>query len=183
MRRMIHQLLFAGATVAGFSLALMGNGSAISLYAKEKVPAVSPDDPTLRLYQVLDSTRGGKLADFYVLADVYKDPKTDQEFQRVLRVEYNKDAAFGKLRVYVRNVAKLTPAQLKTYTAQQVYEFGETDSEKFTKTDAGPFGKTGDLYFRAGENMPLATMPITEEVKKTYEMLVTQFLLPALEKK
>jgi hypothetical protein len=55
--------------------------------------------------------------------------------------------------------------------------------EKFTKTDPGPFGKTGDLYLQATENGPLATAPITDEVRKEYETYVAQWLLPALEKK
>ena len=152
--------------------------------AKEKPPVVSPDDVTLRLYQLLDSSYGGKLADFYVIGGVYKDPKVpDKELQRVFRVEYEKDRAFGRLRIYVRSVDKLTPGQLKDYTPTQVYEFAEVDVEKYTKTDPGPFGRTGDLYLQASANGPLATVPITDETRKEYEADVAQWIFPALQKK
>ena len=78
---------------------------------------------------------------------------------------------------------KLTPGQLRDYTPKQVYDFAEEDTEKFTKTDPGPFGKTGDLYFQATENGPLATAPITDDARKEYETFVSQWLMPALEKK
>jgi len=152
--------------------------------AKEKPPVVSPDDVTLRLFQLLDSSYSGKLADFYVIGDVYKDPKVpDKELQHVFKVEYEKDRAFGRLRIYVRSVDKLTPGQLKDYTPARVYEFAELDVEKFTKTDPGPFGRTGDLYFQASENGPLATVPITDEARKEYEAYITQWIFPALQKK
>lgn len=152
--------------------------------AKEKPPAVSPDDLTLRLFQVLDSSYGGRLSEFYVIGDVYKDPKTpDKELQHIFKAEYEKDRAFGRFRLYVRSVDKLTPGQLKDYTPKQIYEFGDMDVEKFTKTDPGPFGKTGDLYFQASVNGPLATAPITDEARKEYETYVRQSVLPALEKK
>src|SRR2546425_8124267 len=64
--------------------------------AKEKQPAIDPNDPTLRLYQLIESSYGGKLDDFYLLADTYKDQKNpDQELQHVLRVEFDKNRAFG----------------------------------------------------------------------------------------
>jgi hypothetical protein len=139
---------------------------------------------TLRLFQLLDSSYGGKLSEFYLVGDVYKDPKNpDHELQHIFKAEYSKDSIFGKFRLYVRSVDKLTPGQLTDYTAKQLYEFGEEDLEKFTKTDPGPFGKTGDLYFQALENGPLATVPITDEARKEYETYVAQWLLPALEKK
>ena len=72
---------------------------------------------------------------------------------------------------------------MKDYTSKQIYEFGDADMEKFSKTDPGPFGRSGDLYFQATENGPLATAPITDEVRKEYETYVAQWLLPALEKK
>jgi len=153
-------------------------------FAKEKPPVVNPDDVTLRLFQLLDSSYSGKLADCYVIGDVYKDPKVpDKELQHVFKVEYEKDRAFGRLRICVRSVDKLTAGQLKDYTPTQVYEFGELDVEKFTKTDPGPFGRTGDLYFRASENGPLATVPITDEARKEYEAYVTQWIFPTLQKK
>jgi hypothetical protein len=152
--------------------------------AKEKTPSVSPNDLTLRLYQLLDTSYGGKLSDFYVLGDVYKDPKTpDKELQHIFKAEYDKARGFGKFGLYVRSVDKLTPGQLKDYTLQKIYEFGNEDVEKFSKTDPGPFGKTGDLYLRATPDGPLATAPITDEVRKEYEAYITQWLLPALEKK
>ncbi len=152
--------------------------------AKEKSVAISPDDATLRLFHLLDSSYGGKLAEFYLVGDVYKDPKNaDKEFQRVFKAEYDKDRAFGRLRIYVRIVDKLSPGQLKDYTPKQIYEFADADMEKFTKTDPGPLGRTGDLYFQATENSPLATAPISEEARKEYEDCVLQWLMPALEKK
>lgn len=83
----------------------------------------------------------------------------------------------------MRSVDKLTAGQLKDYTPAQVYEFAELDLEKFTKTDPGPFGRTGDLYFQASENGPLATVPITDEARKEYEAYITQWIFPALQKK
>jgi hypothetical protein len=152
--------------------------------AKEKPAVVSPDDVTLRLFQLLDSSYGGKLSDFYIVGDVYKDPKNpDKELQHVFKAEYDKARAFGRLRLYVRSVDKLTAGQLKDYTPQQVYEFADADLEKFTKTDPGPLGRTGDLYFQASENGPLATTPITDEARKEYETYIAQWLMPALEKK
>ena len=152
--------------------------------AKEKPAAVSPDDVTLRLFQLLDSSYAGKLAEFYVVGDVYKDPKNaDKELQHVFKMEYDKTRAFGRLRIYVRIVDKLSPGQLQGYTPKQVYEFADADMEKFTKTDPGPLGRPGDLYFQATENSPLATAPISEDARKEYEACVSQWLMPALEKK
>jgi hypothetical protein len=151
---------------------------------KEKTPAVSPDDLTLRLFHLLDTSYGGKLSDFYVIGDVYKDPKIpDKELQHVFKAEYEKGKTFGRFRLYVRSLDKLTEGQLKDYTPSQIYEFGELDVEKFTVTDPGPFGKTGDVYLRATPDGPLATAPITDEVRKEYETIIKQWLLPALEKK
>jgi len=153
-------------------------------FAKEKIPTVSPDDLTLRLFQLLDSSYAGKLSEFYFIGDVYNDPKIpDKELQHVFKAEYEKGRAFGRFRLCVRSVDKLTAGQLKDYTPKQIYDFGELDVEKFTKTDPGPFGKTGDVYFRAIPDGPLATAPITDEARKAYEIYITQWLLPALEKK
>jgi len=170
--------------IAAFCALLSTGGLPGLHFAKEKIPPVSPDDLTLRLFQFLDSSYGGKLSDFYLVGDVYKDPKTpDKELQHIFKAEYEKGRAFGRLTLYVRSVDKLTEGQLKDYTPKQIYEFGDQDVEKFTKTDPGPFGKSGDLYFQATENGPLATAPITEEARKEYETYVAQWLLPALEKK
>jgi len=170
--------------LAVFCALLMTAGLPTFCIAKEKPAVVSPDDVTLRLYQLLDSSYGGKLSEFYLVGDVYKDPKNpDKELQHVFKAEYDKARAFGRLRLYVRSVDKLTPGQLKDYTAQQVYEFADADLEKFTKTDPGPLGRTGDLYFQASENGPLATTAITDEARKEYETDIAQWLMPALEKK
>ena len=152
---------------------------------KKRPPQVSPNDPTLRLYNLLDSKYNGKLEDFCVLADVVNDPKNPgQPQQHVLRVEYSKDRAFGKLNIHVRTVAQLTPEQLKTYSPKQIYDFAETDSAKFTKTDPGPFGRPGDVYFEpASDGGAMGTVTATPEVQAQYERFVTQYLLPALEKK
>jgi hypothetical protein len=152
--------------------------------AKEKPPAVSPDDLTLRLFQLLDTSYGGKLSEFYLLGDIYKDPKIpDKELQHVFKAEYEKERAFGRFRLYVRSVDKLTPGQLKEYTPKQIYEFGEMDVEKFTKTDPGPFGKPADVYLLSTPDGALAAAPITDEVRKEYETYIAQWLLPALQKK
>ena len=170
--------------LAAFCALLSTVGLPLLHLAKEKTPTVSPDDLTLRFFQLLDTSYGGKLSEFYLVGDVYKDPNIpDKELQHILKAEYDKDRLFGRFRLYVRSVDKLTPGQLKDYTPKQIYEFGELDVEKFTKTDPGPFGKTGDVYFRATPDGPLATAPITDEVRKKYETYITQWLLPALEKK
>jgi hypothetical protein len=154
-----------------------------SLWAKDKTPPIDPNDPTLRLYQLLDSSRGGKLVDFYLIADVYKNPdNADEELQHILRVEYDKDRAFGKLNIHVRSVGKIHPDQMKTYTPKEFYEFGLSDLEKYVKTDAGPFGQPGDLYLRAGPDLPLASAEVTDEVRKAYESFLTRYLTPALRK-
>ena len=174
MRKPIPALLGAIAVLVILGAADAGLGR-----AKEK--AIDSNDPTLRLYTLLDTTRDGKMADFCVLADIYSEQGKD--FQRVLRAEYDKSRAFGKLRIYVRSVAKMAPEQLQSYTAKQVYDFGETDLEKFVKTDPGEFGKQGDIYLRGDAESPLATAPITDATRKSYEILVVQYLLPTLEKK
>jgi hypothetical protein len=167
-----------------FALLVIGGGNTGRLSAKEKGTQIGPDDPTLRLYNLLDSKYNGKLEDYYVLADIVNDPKSPgQAQQHVLRVEYNKERAFGKLRIYVRTVAQLSPDQLKSYGPKQIYDFAETDSAKFTKTDPGPFGKPGDVYFEAVDGRALGTATATPEVQAQYEQFVTQYLLPALEKK
>jgi hypothetical protein len=142
------------------------------------------DQATTQLFQVLDASRDGKLTEFYILGDFFKDPsKPDEEYRHVLRVEYNKNNAFGKLKICVRTVGKMTDEQLRAYSPKQIYDFGDSDSEKFVKTTCGQFGVTGDLYLRAGDDSPLTTAPVTDNVRKEYEVLVTQYVTPALEKK
>jgi hypothetical protein len=174
MRKTIPALVAAIAT-----LVILGAADVRTGRAKEK--AIDPNDPTLLLYSFLDTTRDGKMPDFFVLADVYSEQ--GKEFQRVLRADYDKSRAFGKLKIYVRSVAKMAPEQLQSYSAKQVYDFGETDLEKYVKTDPGEFGKQGDIYLRGDAENPLATAPITNETRKSYETLVAQYLLPALQKK
>jgi hypothetical protein len=168
---------------AGVVVALMA-GSVGAPAQRKHGPAVNPNDPTLKLYQWLDQNHGGRLTDFYLLGDTYEDPANPGEkLQRVLRVEYDKNRAFGKLNVYVRSVGKITEEHMRTYTPKDFYEFGLMDLEKFIKTDPGPLGQRGDLYLKATEDRPLATSPITDEVRKHYEALIVQNVLPALEKK
>ena len=151
---------------------------------KDKPLAVTENDPTYRLFQLIDTTRGGKLADFYVVADLYMNPQNPQEeFQRVARVVYDKDRAFGRLTLSMRSVAKMDPAQMRTYSPKEIYEFAESDMEKYTKTDAGPFGGKGDVYFQVTDIGALSTAPITDEVQTTYATLLTQYILPALGRK
>lgn len=167
------------------TLLVLGGGNAGRLGAKERGPQYDSNDPTYRLYNLLDSKFNGKLDEFIVLADVFNDPKNPgQPQQHVLRVDYSKDRAFGKLTIRVRTVAQLSPEQLKSYSPKEVYEFAETESAKFTKTDPGSFGKTGDLYFQpTSEGGALGTVPPTPEAESQYELFVSHFLIPALEKK
>ena len=152
------------------------------LMAKEKNPPIPANDPTAKLFSLLDNSYDGKLSGFYVFADVYKDPDhPDQEWQHILRAEYNKNLFFGKFKIYVCSISKPTEDQLKTYTIKQMYDFGSV-SAKFEKIAAGPLGQTGDLYLRAEGDNPLAIVPITPEVQAAYEKYLTQYLIPALEK-
>ncbi len=166
---------------------LFSSLSAVSMAGKDKgkgkeLPVVvTADDPTFRLFQFLDTNRGGKLTDFYVIVNIYKNPLNPQEeFQRVARVVYGKDLVFGKLTLFLRTVAKMDPAQLKTYNPKEIYEFAESDTEKYTKTEAGPFGGKGDVYFHATDNGALRAVPVTDDVQKDYATLLTYYILPAL---
>jgi hypothetical protein len=167
------------------TILLCGGGRVALLGAKDKVPGVSSDDPTFRLYNLLDSKLGGKLEDFRLLGDTINDPQNPGQVQQhVLRVDYDKGRGFGKLRIVVRTVAQLTPEQLKAYTINEIYDFGESDSEKFTKTDPGSFGRQGDVYFQpTTPGGALGSAPVTDAVQARYERYVTQYILPALEKK
>ncbi len=183
MRTSVRALLIGGGAVLTFLV--LGGGAGGRLSGKEKTPPISPDDPTLRLYNLLDAKFNGKLNEFILLADVFNDPKNPgQPQQHVLDVEYSKDRAFGKLMIHVRTVAQLTPAQLKTYTPKQIYDFAETDSGKFTKTDPGPFGRPGDVYVEpTADGGAMGTVPVTPEIQAQYETFVTRYVQPALEKK
>jgi hypothetical protein len=159
-------------------------GAATLLSAKEKKPVVTGDDTTSPLFNVLDSQYGGKLKDFFILADVIKDPDNpDSELQHVLRVNYDKDRSYGKMNVIVRAVKKPTEEQMKTYSTQALFEFGEYDLEKFVKSDVGPYGKPGDVYLQAKPGFPLAQESITDEVRNAYDVNVNKYILPALQKK
>jgi hypothetical protein len=154
------------------------------LTAKEKSAPVDPNDPTLRLFQKADAIQGGKLTEFYIVGDVYRDPANpNEDSQRILRVEYDKSRMFGKLQIVVRSVGKIQPDQMKAYTAKDFYGFGLSDQAKFIKSDPGPFGKPGDMYLQSQPDRPLSSVPITDDVRRTYETLVTEHLLPALDKK
>lgn len=155
---------------------------ASTLYAKRK-PGSEVDAATSRLFQLFDSGYNGKLDDFYLLADLYTDPQSPgQQYRHVLRVNYDKDRVFGKLTLYVRSVGKLDPQQLQAYTVKQIYEFGETDAEKFIKTSDGDFGSPGDLYLKASDDGVLASAPINEDIRKEYDALISQYVMPAIEK-
>jgi len=131
-------------TLAILFVAGLAGIAAPILAAKDKTPPVDPNDATLRLYQLLDNSRGGKLTGFFVVADVYKDPSSpDEELQHVLRIEYDKDRGFAKLNLYVRSVGKIGPEQMKMYTPKELYDFGISDQEKFMKTEPGSFGRAG----------------------------------------
>lgn len=161
----------------------------VGVSAKEKdktptPPPVDPNDTTLRLFQAIDNTHGGKLTDFYVVADVYRDPQTpEEEYQHILKADYDKSRYFGKLQLLIRSVAKIHPDQMKTYTPKDFYEFGLTDLEKFMKSEPGTFGQPGDLYLKADAEHPLTSTPVTDQVRKQYELLVSQHLIPAMQKK
>src|SRR5579863_4599614 len=170
--------------VSGFALALVAvviPGLTRNLLAKRTPPLVDPNNPTQRLFDFVDNSKAGKLADFYVIADTYADPShPGQQLQRVLKVDYDKSRFFGKFRIYVAAVAALTPDQLKTYTPEQIFNFG-TVVEKFEKINAGPLGQEGDMYLHAQGNLPPAAAPITDDVRREYDTLIAQYILPALE--
>jgi len=153
--------------------------------AKDKPVPVDPNDATVRLFQLLDSSHDGKLSDFYILADLYKDKTSsdpNHELQHVLSVDYDKGRGFGKLNIHVRTLDKLGPEQLKTYTAKQIFDFGDYDSEKFVKSVAGPLGQLGDVFLQATADHPLQDTPITDDVRREYDLFVNQFIIPALQK-
>lgn len=166
----------------GVSVLVASCAGATPTLAKGKKDVVSPDDPTYQLFRLLDNSYGGKLTNFCLVADTFADPSNaGVMLQHVLRLEYDKNLFFGRLRIYMRGVSQLTLAQLKEYTPAQIYGFG-SDFAKFEKINPGPFGEEGDVYFRASAIRPLTPVPITDEVRKEYEFLLTRFVQPALEK-
>jgi hypothetical protein len=160
----------------------MGVGTAAFAHAKPKQNSVSPDDPTYRLFQLLDNAHGGRLTGFYVVADTYTNPaQGGQVFQHVLQVDYDQSRFFGRFRIYVRGVSALTPRQLNQYTPQQIYGFGSA-VERFDKINPGPLGEPGDVCIRATASGTLAEVPITDGARREYELFLTRYILPALEK-
>lgn len=155
-----------------------------SLAGKDKAAVNDPNDPAMRLFQLVDNSKGGKLTEYYVVAGVYKDPATpNEEAQQILKVDYDKAKVFGKLQIVVRSVGKLQPDQMKAYTAKDFFGFGLSDQAKFIKSEPGPFGKPGDMYLQSMPDRPLSSVPVTDEVRRNFETLVTDFIMPALEKK
>ena len=97
-----------------FTLLMLGGINAGTLGAKDKKPSIGPDDPTVRLFALLDSKFDGKLKDFYVLADIFNDPNIPgKPQQHILSIEYDKSRVFGKLQIHVRTVGQPDPEQLK----------------------------------------------------------------------
>ena len=95
--------------VGGTILALLVLGQVGRLAAREKSSPTDPNDPTHRLFTLLDDKFNGKIEGFYMLADLVPDPKNaGQQLQRVIEIDYGKDRAFGKLNLHVRTVAPLT---------------------------------------------------------------------------
>jgi hypothetical protein len=140
------------------------------------------NDPTDRLYQLLDQSMDGKL-DLYLLGDTYTDPSSSgDQYQRILRVVYNKDLYFGRFTIHIRSVAKMSPVQLATYTPRQIYHYAANDTAEFEKITPGLFGKTGDLYLVASDDHPPASAPITRGVQQEYENLVVNYILPSVQK-
>ncbi len=140
-----------------------------------------PDPATIQLFQVLNSSFGGKVEHFCLLGDMYTDASGEQ-YRRVVRVDYDKSRTFGRLNIYVRSVGKMTPDQLAAYSPQQIYDFGESDQAKYVKTDTLTFGAPGDLYLAAQGDGPLHSASITDQVRKQYSDLITQYVIPALQK-
>jgi hypothetical protein len=185
--RVLRESVLAAVTV----LAILLGCAASSLYAvprkkkKEKNGAVSANDLTARLFDIFNSSLGGKLNDRYVLADIYSDPSNpSQQYQRVLKVDYNKDLYFGRFVIHARSVGKMSAQQLAIYSPEQVYNFGGRDGQVFDKINPGPFGsETGDLYLAPPPSGgPLRTVPIDDSVTQEYQMLVSQYILPAVQK-
>lgn len=153
---------------------------AASRHKKEK--KANGNTPTAQLYNILNGSFDGKL-DTYLLADIYSDPSNPSEqYQRVLHVTYDKSLYFGRLTIHVRSVGKMNAQQLVIYTPEAIFKFGNSDMQEFEKINAGDFGETGDLYLESQNDQPLAKAPITDEVRQEYDMLVTTYILPSVQK-
>jgi hypothetical protein len=162
-------------------LVMVGLSGPANFYAKNSSKSVDENDVTLQLFRLLDDSYGGKFDD-YVLADLYTDAASGQEYRHILHVDYDKNRAFGRLNLCVRGVAKMTPEQLAVYTPKEIYDFAKIDLEKFFKTAPGPFGASGDLYLRSVNGGALANAAINNEAQKRYTDIVSQYVIPALEK-
>jgi hypothetical protein len=172
-----------GGRAALLAMLLALGWGGMELWAREHQPTLPPG-PTPDLFELLNNSYNGKLSDFYVLADTYPDPNNaEQKLTHVLSVDYDKTRVFGKLTIHVRVVDKLQPQQLKTYTPEQIFDFGQYDAEKFVKTGDGGLGQPGDMFLQAKGDMPLASAPITDKVREEYDTFLTQYLIPALKKK
>ncbi len=172
--------------VVVLALCAVTPSQAIPLHRKKKEKhAVSPNDPTVQLFNLFNNSLGGKLSGLYLLADVYPNPANPAEqYQRVLSVTYDKSLFFGRLVIHVRSVDKLSPSQLAIYSPKQIFNFGGSDTEVFDRTQPGSFGdESGDLYLHSAASSPLASAPITDAVAEEYNMLVTKYILPAVRKR
>jgi hypothetical protein len=173
---------WGGRTALVAALLALGWGSAGLRAKKQKVSL--PPGPTPQLFELLDQAYNGKLSNFCVLADTFQDPDNpNQKLTHVLKVDYDKTRVFGKMTIHVRIVDKMLPQQLKTYTTEQIFDFGQYDAEKFEKTGGGGFGEPGDMFLHAKGDMPLASAPITDQVRQEYDTFLTDYLIPALKKK
>lgn len=161
---------------------LVCTAGAVPAYAKGRVNLATSEGPTARLFQMLDNSYGGKVTDFCVIAGAYANPsQPGQTLQYVLQVNYDKTRFYGRFSISVRGVSQLTPGQLAEYTPEQIYSFG-SDVAKFEKINAGPFGEEGDLYFQANANGALAPAPVTDDARRQYDLFLTQYVVPGLEK-
>ncbi len=171
-------MVLCGLVILGCGFSLLG---AAPRHKKEKKTPAG-DTPTVQLYDVLNNSFAGKL-DTYLLADIYSDPSgPGQQYQRVLHATYDKNLYFGRLTIHVRSVGKLNSQQLVIYTPEAIFKFGNSDSQEFEKINSGNFGETGDLYLETRNDEPLAEAAITDEVRQEYDMLVTKYILPAVQK-
>jgi hypothetical protein len=185
MRSLLSTKLRKTAVLGAFCVALVLIEAPIQLQARRKhKSAANPNDPTTRLFQILDTSYGGKLSNLYLLADLYSDSANPgEQYQRVLMVNYDKSLFFGRFTIDIRSVGKLTKSQLDSYTPKVVFSFGDRDTAKFEKINPGPFGEQGDLYLSATGGGPLQQSPISDDVRQEYDMLLTKYILPAVEKK
>lgn len=173
---------WGGSMALAAVLVALGWGSAGLQAKKHKV--YLPPGPTPQLFDLLNSSYNGKLSNYYVLADTFQDPDNpSQKLTHVLKVDYDKTKVFGKMTIHVRVVDQLEPQQLKAYTPEQIFNFGQYDAEKFVKTGGGRFGEPGDMFLHAKGDMPLASAPITDTVRQEYDKYLTDYLIPVLKKK